>query len=163
MRPRLIPDRRPLTRPDNERLEEAAVPGGVRPWAVAAPAAMRPLGDPHLLERRPAVGPAAAQEQPRGIAPHETAVHLQPAPVWIARVAPAALEVVDAEPAQLGRRGRRELADIPCVTAPVEQRMARIEWRRRVGPPQADHDLPAPGRVPQPPRHPRVDVALGSE
>ena len=66
--------------------------------------AVRSFRDPHLLERRPAVRPAVAQERPRRVRAHERAVHLQPAPVRIAVVAPAALVAMDAKPLALVRR-----------------------------------------------------------
>src|SRR4029078_4777373 len=89
----------PLPPGSETSLEQAAVPCGVRPGAVAAAAPVGALGDPHLLERRPAVGPALAQQERRGVGAHEAAVHLQAAPVRVAGVAPAALAVVDSQTA----------------------------------------------------------------
>src|SRR4029450_8044475 len=102
-----FPLARALTRP-GERLDQPAGPRRVRPGPVTAAASVRAPAAPHLLERRPAVGPPAPQEFTRRIGAHEAAIHLQAAPVRVAGVAPAPLVAVDAEPAAPVLRPTRE-------------------------------------------------------
>src|SRR5205809_305328 len=112
-------------------LDQAAVARGVRPGVETA-GAIGALGHPHLLERRPAVRPAAPQELSRRVRAHKTAIHLQAAPVRVAQVAPASLEAVDAEPGALVRRMGREPHRPAGLAPPVEvapragQRDARL-------------------------------------
>src|SRR6185436_16350923 len=131
----------------------------VRPGAVAATAAVGALRDPHLLEGRPAVRETLAQEEARRVRPHEAAVHLQATPVRVAGVAPAALEVVDAEPAALVRRMRREPADVAHLATPVAQGARSTQRGNRVCVAHPDDGLPAPGRAAQAPYERGVDVS----
>src|ERR1051325_5167379 len=121
---------------------EAAEARGIRPRRVAPPA-MRMLGDPHLLERRPVVRPASAQQQARRVRAHEAAIHLQSAPVRIARVPPAALVAMDAKPPAAMRRMRSQPADTASLTAPVPESFPRVEGRDEARAPSAHHHLPA--------------------
>src|SRR5688500_17778252 len=127
----------------------------------AATAAVRPLGDPHLLDRAPLVRGALATQQLGAVRPLKVEVHLQPAIEAVAGVgAPAlgrvALISVDAEPLRavgrtrglaLGARG----AGLPEPADPVQVRgVARPplgEERRRAW--LAHQRLPAPGLDPK--------------
>src|SRR5579859_855490 len=83
--------------------EQAAHLCGVRP----GPEAARPRGAdgrPDLLERRPVVGRALEEEEPRRVRTLEAEIHLEAAVVRAAAVRPAPFVVVDAEP---GREMRR--------------------------------------------------------
>src|SRR5437764_13508692 len=85
-------------------LDQPAHPRGVRPGVEPAAGAVCALGDRQLFDRRPVVGPATMEQVVRRVALPEAPVHLEPAPVGIARVAPGALVAVDAEPRALVRR-----------------------------------------------------------
>ncbi len=60
-----VPAASPETTRPETTLEEAAEARGVRPGVEAPAGCVRPLGDPHLLERRPVVGRALRVEQAR--------------------------------------------------------------------------------------------------
>ena len=85
-------------------LEQAAHAGRVGPGVEAPTSAKGPFRDPHLLDGRPSVRPAAAEEVARGVVPHERAVHLEAAPVRIPGVAPGPLVPLEAAPLALVRR-----------------------------------------------------------
>src|SRR5712691_5098996 len=133
-------------------LDETAEPRGVRPRVEAAAAAVRTLGDPDLLERRPVVRSSLTPEQVGPVKALEDAVHLQPAVVAVARVRrPRALEAVDAH--ELAPMRRMQRAQVRSQRTPLPQRAhpfsvfrARVDLRmiavRRA--PDAHHLLPVP-------------------
>src|SRR6476646_9549451 len=105
-------------------LEHAAVLRRVRPRREAS-TARGTDGDPDLLECAPVVGGALVSQQPAAVPLLEAEVHLEAAPVRAARVRPAPLVVVDAEPrVELRRMVRsppgRVFALSPGVREPAE-------------------------------------------
>src|SRR5436190_13491066 len=142
------------------RLEQPARPGGVRPGVEAAACAVSTLGDPHLLERRPVVREAATEQVVRGVALHEAAVHLQAAPVRVARVAPRAFVAMDAKPLPLV--GRVQVGDIRAPRG-APHRAQRADGARPDGDgrtPRSHRRLPAPGRGSQAAETLHVDEAV---
>ena len=96
---RRVQDPRRLQAPPRARLANPAAAGGVGPGREPA-RGVGALGDDDLLGRRPGVGQTApvAPDHVAAVGAHEPAIHLQAAPVGIARVVPGGLVAVDAHP-----------------------------------------------------------------
>src|SRR4029453_16045803 len=123
----------------------------------AAAAAVRSLGDPHLLERRPVVGRSLAAEDPGAVGALKLDVHLETAVVGRVRITPGALVAVDAEPLAPVRRILRLASHADRETAPGCELPGELDRRVPQRPCGADaHDpLPVPDLVPE-----VVDAAL---
>ena len=111
-------------------LDQAAVAGGVRPRVEAAPAPVRALGDPHLLDRRPVVRCALAAQELGAVLALEADVHLQAAVVAVAGVRPPALARGCARSGGCRAR-RRGAAGAPPGTRPCAPARQRSRTHRR--------------------------------
>src|SRR5919197_4549990 len=136
------------------RLYQAAGPRRVRPRVEAEPGPVRPLRDPDLLERRPAVRRPLRPQQLSAVAAHEAPVHLGAAVLRRAPVPPAALVAVDAEPGTevrwaVGRALRRPRPPLPepdrAPDVGYAHRRQVPSRRGRAGP--SHQLLPVPGRA----------------
>src|SRR5207244_5098003 len=116
--------------------------------------------DPHLLERRPAIGKAAAEQVAGRVAGHEATVHLQSAPVRIARVPPGAFVAVDTKPRALVRRmNRLDVGAFGCTDPEVQDR-PRTRPDRALRAHTPCQDLPAPRLGAVAPDRAGVNVSL---
>lgn len=140
-------------------LTHAAVIRGIRPRREA-PSVRGTHGNPDLLERAPVVGGALVLEEPAPVRRLERKVHLEAAPVRAARVRPAPLIVMDAEPRVEPRRmvcppPDRVLSPAPCVREVSEpwERARRGACGEHAhdagGRAAADHRQPTPGAGPE--------------
>src|SRR5262249_55329294 len=149
---RSTPPRRGRKRAND--LDQAAQARGVRP-GIEAPCGMGPLGNPHLLERRPPIGRALRAQQVRAVGLLEAEVHLQAAVVGGVWLVPGPLVAMDAEPLTLVRRaasadpdrGRAVLPDAedPLAVCGARSAEVRSRGRRAAG---AEDRLPVPRRFP---------------
>ena len=92
-----------MAQEQGKALVQTAVTRRARPRRVAAYARCAHR-DPDLLERAPVIRRALVAEEPAAVGALEREIHLEAAPVRAARIGPAALVAVDAEPAP--KRGR---------------------------------------------------------
>src|SRR3954465_8708973 len=106
--------------------EQPAIPRGIRPRVEAAPGAEGSLGDPHLLERLPAIRGALRAQQPAAIVGLEAEIHLQASPIRRAAVVPGRLVAVDAEPRLQVRRMLRLLAGRFRAAPPERNRVLDV-------------------------------------
>src|SRR5438034_3088767 len=87
-----------MAQEQGKALVQTAVTRRARPRRVAAYARCAHR-DPDLLERAPVIRRALVAEEPAAVGALEREIHLEAAPVRAARIGPAALVAVDAEPA----------------------------------------------------------------
>src|SRR5207248_11361471 len=99
-------------------LNQSAIARRIRLREEPASAAIRLLRHPDLLERRPVVGSALAEQESAAVRPLQGEVHLRPAVVRGAAVVPRAFVVVDAEEGRLVRRMSREAMDMVGAAPP---------------------------------------------